>query len=205
MDELKQRLATRSVEEKDIDSLLHYLNKHGLVSGYVESSQILSFSFKNQQVKKCLTSAGLILEMMVLVSAKTVCHKDRTPYYDDCMNGVSIDWDGTFHQRDDAQKDTENEIDAVLMKGLIPLFVSCKNGQVKEDELYKLDAVANRFGGKFVKKVILITYWGKKSPNPTHFRQRAKDMRINLYDGIHKLDQQQFEGMIRQMFNFSSQ
>ena len=45
-------------------------------------------------------------------------------------------------------QETKNEIDVMLMRGVVPVFVSCKNGAVKMDELYKLDTVAQRFGGR---------------------------------------------------------
>ena len=200
---LHNRLESANLENKELKYLLQYLEKNHLVSCYAEKDDILTFYFKDLQVKKCLTTAGLVLEMIVLVTALTVTHKDKTPYYTDGINGVSIDWDGEFHQRDDAKKDTENEVDAILMKGLIPVFISCKNGQFKEDELYKLDAVANHFGGQYAKRIMIISYWGKKSPNPAYFRKRAEDMGINLLEGVHKLTEKEFEKQIRSMINYT--
>lgn len=201
---LHKRLAAANIENKELKYLLQYLENNKLISCYAEKNGILTFCFKDIQVKKCLTTAGLVLEMIVLVTALTVTHKDKTPYYTDGINGVSIDWDGKFHQRDDETKDTENEVDAILMKGLIPVFISCKNGQFKEDELYKLDAVANHFGGRYAKRIMIISYWGKKSPNPAYFRKRAGDMGINLVEGVHKLTEKEFEKQIRSMINYKA-
>ena len=85
------------------------------------------------------------------------------------------------------------------MKGMVPVFISCKNGQVGDDELYKLDAVANRFGSRHVKKVLIATYLGKKAQSMEYFRQRAKDMNITLIDGVHELDYDEFQRMIRNL------
>ena len=56
---------------------------------------------------------------------------------------------------------TANEIDFMLMKGLTPIFIPWKIGQVYDDELYKLESVANRFGGLYAKNVLIATYLGK--------------------------------------------
>ncbi len=62
------------------------------------------------------------------------------PVYDDALNGVVIDWDGEFHDEEvEDLYDTENEIDVLLMHDIVPVFVSCKNGIVTSEELYKLD------------------------------------------------------------------
>ena len=68
--------------------------------------------------------------------------------------GVVIDWDmfdGAAVCR------TINEIDVMAMRGTVPVFVSCKNGRFDANELYKLNTVAERFGGKYAKKVLVST------------------------------------------------
>jgi len=40
---------------------------------------------------------------------------------------------------------------------VVPVFISCKNGRVNQMALYELDAVANRFGGKYVRKELAAT------------------------------------------------
>lgn len=81
----------------------------------------------------------------------------------------------------------------ILMKGLVPIFISCKNGAVGEDELYKLNTVAERFGGIYAKKVLVSTYLGKASQDSReYFEQRAKDMQIQLIENVHKLTDEEF-------------
>lgn len=179
--------------------LLHTLESEGLISDLCTDGRTLSYVCKDMQVKRCLDKAGTVLEMMVLVAAKRVTDKDGTPFYCDVANGVFIDWDGAFHSRDDLVKDTNNEIDAVLMRGLAPVFISCKNGGVEDDELYKLDAVADRFGGEYVRKVLVATYLNKSEDSLRHFRQRAKDMKIKLVEGVYLLEPAGFEDMLRRL------
>ena len=74
---------------------------------------------------------------------------------------------------------TKNEIDVLLVRGLVPVFVSCKNGDVDEEELYKFNTVAERFGGKYVRKLLVATNFAtndNKAPNA--LLQRAQDMGI---------------------------
>ena len=113
--------------------------------------------------------------------------------FDDAVNGVYIDWDSELHEPSDNDKDTENEIDVVLMQGLVPVFISCKNGSVDDTELYKLNTVADRFGGPYVKKVLVSSYFGKNNEDAhTHFVQRAKDMDIELIENVHTLSDEAF-------------
>ena len=69
-----------------------------------------------------------------------------------------------------------------------PVFISCKNGIVTSDELYKLDAVADRFGGKYAKKVLVATSIGSLGEAGKYLSQRAKDMNIRLVENIQDLD-----------------
>lgn len=73
---------------------------------------------------------------------------------DDCRVGVHIDWDGIMHKS--AGKDVLNEIDIMSIKNNLPTFISCKIGNVDQMALYELETVANRFGGKYAKKVLVI-------------------------------------------------
>ena len=184
-----------------VSGLLKALEQKKLIRSYADDGKFISFTYKNEQVKKCLIKAGTVLELKVLVTANGLRNRDGTEFYTDSMNGVYIDWDGELHDITDGEKDTENEIDVVLMKGLTPIFISCKNGYVDDDELYKLETVANRFGGLYAKKVLIATYLGKRTKSAEYFKQRAKDMRINLIDGVHLLNNDRFEKMIKHLIN----
>ncbi len=199
---LQEYLAKKGTAYTEVNGLLRFLNSYGLIEDLEDDGNRLVFAYKNEQVKRCLTKAGTVLELKVFLTARRLTGKDGQAWYTDSMNGVFIDWDGDLHQRADAEKDTENEIDVVLMQGLRSVFVSCKNGYVDDDELYKLDAVTNRFGGKYAKKVLVATYLGKvDEDSKEHFRQRASDMKIHLVDGVHELDDAQFDRMVKNLIS----
>ena len=110
---------------------------------------------------------------------------------------VSIDWDGVISSKDKHKPETRNEIDVVLMHGMTPLFISCKNGNIGE-ELYKLHTVAERFGGPYGKKMLIATDLGQKSPASTRaFIQRARDMNILLVTDAAQLEACEWTNIFR--------
>ena len=82
--------------------------------------------------------------------------------------------------------DTEKEIDVILMKGVVPAFISCKNGIIPGDELYKLNTVAEQFGSEYARKVLVATDMGKAGKSRKYFLERARDMGIQIIEDVHK-------------------
>ena len=85
----------------------------------------------------------------------------------------------------------------MLMCGAVPVFISCKNGDVKVEELYKLEAVANRFGGKYAKKVLVITQPEKLGEREEPIRLRAKQMGIRLMVDIDGMTEEELAEELR--------
>ena len=113
--------------------------------------------------------------------------------------GVGIDWDGVVHDPVRRVAETRNEIDVVLMHGTTPLFISCKNGNIGEEELYKLNTVARRFGGPYAKKMLIATDLDRKSPTANRaFIQRAWDMDIFLVTDAAELSGEEWKQIFRQ-------
>ena len=195
----QQRLIPLLQAEKALfiwdDKVLKPLLEKGLLTAYDDSDGVLSVSFKNEQVKRCLTTEGLALEMKMYLTALR-CRENGERVYDDAMNGVSIDWDGKLHFEGEA-RDTENEIDVMMMHGLIPVFVSCKNGFMKMEELYKLDAVADRFGNKYAKKVLIATGLEYAGGFGDDVRQRAKDMGIRVVEGVQRMTEEELIRVVK--------
>lgn len=165
------------------------LARNGLLKNVKENDAQLSFSYKNASVKKCLSKAGNVLEYKALLLAEKL-EKDGEKVYNDCAGGVLIDWDGV--KAADGFEGTVNEIDLVLMRGYVPVFISCKNGGVDDSELYKLSSVANEFGGKYAKKVLLATDLNKRGRARDYFLQRASDMDIRVISGANRMTDKEF-------------
>lgn len=211
VDDALVTVASRSrVEENLYQHRLRYEVSRDVVDRLLEKGLLASFNdkgndkimiaYKSRQVKKCLTKAGQALEMKIFVSAKEAREEDGTPTYNDVVNGVVIDWDGNAEEDLPGEYSTVNEIDIMLMHGLVPVFVSCKNGMVTMEELYKLSSVAHRFGGEYAKKVLVATSLSKYGSSAEHFRQRAEDMNIRLIEDISDLTDEAMEKRIRSLW-----
>lgn len=198
---LDQYLAQHNAKYKLANGIISYLLKYGLLTNFEDDETYVTVSYKNEQVKKCLTKAGQALEMKIYTAVKGIVDKDGIPVYD-ALNGVVIDWDGEFHDESvEDEYDTENEIDIMLMHGIVPIFISCKNGIVTSDELYKLNTVAERFGGRYSKKVLVATSISDFGEQGKYLRQRAVDMNIKLIEGVQDLDDAELEKKLKNLWN----
>ena len=176
--DIKQDIGEFQKKYQEVTTLLTEFDRAGLVTELLIEDDNVYYKYKNTFVKRCLSNSGDALEMKCFCEALALREKGK-PYFNDCCVGVTIDWDGIIHSKDENWKDTTNEIDVILMRGLIPTFVSCKNGKIGEEELYKLNTVAEKFGGKYAKKMLIATklerdnYVAKMA-----YMRRAEDMGI---------------------------
>lgn len=173
---LFQQKGVRYELDKD---LLRLLEKRGLISSLIIQDKI-SFEFKNARVKRCLTVAGQVLELSVAHAMRSLRDTSGAPIYNDVRVGVIIVWseiDGN------EQMKIINEVDVMAMNGAIPIFVSCKNGSFKTNELYKLSMVAEHFGNKYAKKILVTTEMDSFDV------ERAKFLRARIDDfGIRRIE-----------------
>ncbi len=176
---------------------LEFLKNDGIINYLDTQNNKILFSFSNNTAKELLEKSGNILEMKVYKTANEIKAQNGAPYYSDSMRSVIIDWDGKIGNNKTG--DTKNEIDCVLMKNLIPVFISCKGGDIEEAELYKLDAVARRFGGKYAKKVLISANHGKDEIAAAYFKKRAEDMNITLLENAHLLSDSEFSNIIKDL------
>lgn len=144
--ESKNALDTRA----ELDPMLYDLKDIGAIENLVIDSANYSFTYCNESVMNILWDGGTVLELHTYYA-----YKDIT---DDCRVGVHIDWDGVIRPSDNL--DVYNEIDVLTLNGYIPTFISCKSGKMNSDfalhALYELDTVAERFGGKYSKRILSV-------------------------------------------------
>ena len=163
--------------------------KEGLVIIDEENStqSAVAFRYKNKIVAECLSKSGSVLEYYTYKTALET-DTDGEHLFDDAEIGIIIGWDND-------PSGTRNEIDVMLMHGMLPVFISCKNGDIKSDELYKLETVAKQFGGDYSEKALVSSaffdsvsrvYAGDKGAS--NFRERAGDMGVRLISMVHKRD-----------------
>lgn len=193
-----KKVTDNAVLLRDLTDTLKKLSSYGVISNLKINDSEISLIFKNEQVKKCLTKSGQILELVIAVAAHESDDEKGMPVYNDVVTGLCIDWDGEVQHENKA--DVENEIDVVLMKGMVPVFVSCKNGMVTVDELYKLFAVADRFGGKFARRVLVATELEKLGSKEHYIRARAESMGIRIIDDADILSTEALQKKIKTLW-----
>ncbi|MEG2206451.1 MAG: hypothetical protein RRY03_07230, partial [Oscillospiraceae bacterium] len=110
------------------------------------------------------------LELYAYISAK------RSGYFDDVRTSVLVDWDNVSTSGDT----TRNEIDVLLVKGITPVFISCKMGQPTALALSEIKIISEKFGGIYT-KTVLLTASDLKSKNNALYK-RAQDLDIYVLD-----------------------
>ena len=149
--------------------IMEDLARAGAILDLKHSEGKYQFRFKNKTIKGYLWDGGSILELYSFLQ-----EKGRS---DECRVGVHLDWDGVLEGPSGI--DVLNEIDVLSLRGYIPSFISCKSGKLSPQQclhaLYELDTVANRFGGKYAKKRLVVT-----SEINEVYQERALEMGIEL-------------------------
>ncbi len=183
---------------KRIEDVLEPLLTTRLLTHYDDSDEDnVTITYKNKQVKRCLVKAGQALEMKIFTTIMELTNEDGSPVYTDALNGVVIDWDGDGER---GLYDTENEIDVFLMHGVVPVFISCKNGYLSNEELYKLNTVAERFGGKYAKKVLVTNAIDEMKDAGKYLCQRAADMGIAVIKNIQDMDDKELAKKLKNVW-----
>lgn len=178
------------------EEILSELLEKGLLTKLSLSEEI-AFTFKNHRVKRCLTTAGAILEWYIAKRLFDAKDKKGNPIYHDVEVGVTIDWDGD--DRDEFR--TYNEIDVFAMRGAVPMFISCKNGSVSVEELYKLNTVAEQFGKRYAKKVLVATELDRFGARADAVRARADDMGIRLIENIDEMSDAELNRLLSTLWS----
>ena len=180
------------IDKGIIDNLV----ENNLISDYSLENNFLTYKYKNKQVRKCLTKAGNVLELYTYIITKEIA-LDEPGFYDDIDIGVVVDWDGIINNGTREEYDTRNEVDIILMRDLVPIFISCKNGEVNKEALYELFTVAERFGGQYVKKILLTSYLSTNDEKRKYILQRARDMGIDIIENVDKMSREEFKDMLK--------
>ncbi len=142
----------------------------GVIENYTSDGKTISFDYKNKLMRSCLCDAGICLELYVYAAAITA------GVYDDVQISVVIDWDGNL----DASINTINEIDVMLTRGVVPVFISCKSGTPNVTALNEIKTLATQFGGVYARPV-LVTMANIRTGD-RYLMQRAKDMGVEIID-----------------------
>lgn len=184
-----REMQTNQISDGELCKMIDLLYEGGLIDSYSFEGSMISVGYHDANACKLLTAQGKVLEMKVFLEALSA-HDDNGKYvFNDVCTGVVIDWGNNIGI---------NEVDVILMHGITPVFVSCKNGQFNVNELYKLDTVAAHFGFSHSKKAVVATepaYDGAYRM----LKQRAIEMNTRLVDGFGEISEKEINRIIRSL------
>ncbi len=146
--------------------ILAALEKIGYVKNLAIGTERVSFTFKDQQIRSWLRDVGSVLELYVWRECTL------SGFFGDVVTSAVVDWEGV-HARDGVT----NEIDVMAMRGIMPVFISCKTCAVTTEALNELSILRDRFGGKGAKAAIVTA---ERCRSVT--RHRASELGIDVYD-----------------------
>ena len=118
--------------------LLHMLADRGLIRALELDDENVSFRFADDMVRFWLRDMGSALELHVYRACVL------SGFFDDCILSAVVNWQGT----DPAAQAVTNEIAVMCVRGVTPLFISCKTCDIKTEALNELAVLRDRFGNK---------------------------------------------------------
>lgn len=116
-----------------------------------------------------------------------VAHKVRT-WSEKRPNNPEV-WQSVLFQTEGSNPRTKNEVDVLLNNQQKLIFIECKSGQVTQNDIYKVDAVRETYGGD-ISLAVLASYY----PVEDNLQEKCNDLQINLFaptyfdDRINHLD-----------------
>ncbi len=161
------------------ETVMHELERTGAIKNFriAGNKSRIEFEFANKQTANLLVNEGVWLELAVYLAGKS---SDK---FADVQTSVKFVWDipsgGETLGGIIADGTPRNEVDVVLTRGVMPVFVSCKTRVPVNDDLNELYAIRQKFGGELAGAVLATTkYVGDDWP----VAERAAEMGISILD-----------------------
>lgn len=149
------------------ENILSELEKIGMIKNLVITPDIeVSFTFKDEQVRKWLRDVGSVLEIYIYKKFAD------SGLFNDVHTSVVVDWEKNVNR-----DGVTNEIDVMAVRGVIPVFVSCKTCAVSTEALNELAILRDRFGGKGARAAIVTSERGTAV-----MRNRARELDIAVFE-----------------------
>ena len=128
------------------------------------------FRFPNETIRFWLRDIGSVLELQVYRAAL------MADVFDDVVLSAVVNWEGGSTQRDFVT----NEIDVVTVRGVRPMFISCKTSEVRTDALNELAVLRDRFGGAGSRAMIVTS--APSNASRVLMRKRAAELDIEVVE-----------------------
>lgn len=194
---MKKKFADFDRRKGALRQFLNKLSQKGLVSVFANHYEWV-ITYQSQQIRRCLSKEGNLLEAKMLLTFTDLKDRQGEKVFHEVKSSVHIDWDGVFETGDAGKSDTHNEIDLMMMRGVVPVFVSCKNGLVKETEVFKFSTVARHFGGDHAGKLLVATFVNHKTDARLYVENRLEDMGVALVKNVHSFSNDELRAELLQ-------
>jgi len=152
------------------EKLLRALSEQGLILDLTLESDEVSFRFPDETVRFWLRDMGSVLELQVYRACLAA------ECFDDVVLSAVVSWKAADAKR----AAVTNEIDVMAVKGVQPVFISCKTGEIKTEALNELAILRDRFGGKGSRAVIVSS--AASNAGRALMRRRASELEIEVIE-----------------------
>lgn len=154
-------------------ALLEALRDGGLIRNLKTEENKISFTFKSALVRFWLRDVGSALETKVYMECA------RSGIFDDVCLSAVVNWES----RERGSKQVTNEIDVMAVRGVKPVFISCKATEIKTEALNELSILRDRFGGEGSLAVI-VTSVPLSSRGSRAMLARAQELNIRVISAV---------------------
>ena len=152
------------------EELLCDLRDGGLILDLKLDGDSVSFCFPDETVRFWLRDMGSALELRVYrACVAAAC-------FDDVILSAVVNWEADGKKADAVT----NEIDVMAVRGVQPVFISCKTCENKTEALNELAILRDRFGGKGSRAVIVTS--ANASRGRAVMRHRAAELDIEVIE-----------------------
>ncbi len=152
------------------EELLRALAEEQLIEEPDLTGEEIYFRFPDETVRFWLRDIGSVLELRVYRACL------EAGVFDDVILSAVVNWHGGTNKTDAVT----NEIDVMAVRGIQPVFISCKTGEIKTEALNELAILRDRFGGKGSRAVIVTSSGATRSR--TVMRRRAAELEIEVIE-----------------------
>ncbi|MBR3780072.1 MAG: DUF1887 family protein [Clostridia bacterium] len=157
--------------------ILSGLEKTGAISDFRFSrkNNRLEFKYKSSEIANLLVNEGVWLELIIYLTVR------NSDVFTDSDTGVKFIWDIPDGKSSLSQLLSENtprnEVDVMAVRGIKPIFISCKTRAPINEDLNELYAIREHFGGELA-CAVLATTKHVELESPIYERARAMGIEI---------------------------
>lgn len=169
------------------EEALRDMKKIGFIKNLsIDREDGVRFTFRDEQIRHWLRDVGSVLELYVYKTCSDL------GLFDDVRLSAVVDWEDT-----EPANAVSNELDVMCTRGVTPVFISCKTGEVRTEALNELAVLRDRFGGRVARAAVVTAERGG-----IPMRNRAAELNIQVID-LEDLSAGRLGKRIRKLINGS--